>query len=195
MGHEELVRHLIGNAERRKAEILGRAREEAGRRIEAAVAQAEALDGTSVDALRREAARERDLRMSRARREANSIGLRARASLADDIMARLRDRLVSVPAGPGYRGTAERLYREILPEIPAGKIMLAADAKALSALEPQTADPRMRRVLLPEEEIGGVEVSDDAGKIRIRNTLKARLENARPLLASEIRRYLASEDE
>jgi V/A-type H+-transporting ATPase subunit E len=195
MGHEELVRHLIGNAERRKAEILGQAREEAGRRIAVALAQAEAMDSGSGEALNREAARERDLRMSRARSEAKLLELRARASLADDILARLRKRLAQVPAEAGYPKTAERLYREILPEIPAGDITLGADAKALDALEPLTADPRIRRVLLPEEELGGVEVWDEAGTIRIRNTLKVRMENARPVLMATIRRYLAGENE
>lgn len=195
MGHEELVRHLIGSAERRKAVILDQAREEAERRIAAASAQAEAMERESAGTLEREAARERDLRMSRARSEANSIELRARASLADDILARLRERLALVPAGAGYPKTAERLYLEILPEIPAGNITLGADAKAMGALEGLTADPRIKRVPLPEEELGGVEVSDDAGTIRIRNTLKARLENARPVLMAEIHRCLACEDE
>jgi vacuolar-type H+-ATPase subunit E/Vma4 len=195
MGHEELVRHLIGNAERRKAEILGQAREEAGRRVAAAHPQAEAMERESAEALEREVARERDIRMSRARAEANSLGLRARASLADDILERLRERLARVPAEAEYPKIAERLYREILPEIPAGDILLGADAKALDALGPLTADVRIRRVLLPEEELGGVEVSDDAGTIRIRNTLKARLENARPVLMAEIHRCLAGENE
>jgi vacuolar-type H+-ATPase subunit E/Vma4 len=195
MGHEELVRHLIGNAERRKAEILGQAREEAGRRVAAAHPQAEAMERESAEALEREVARERDIRMSRARAEANSLGLRARATLADDILERLRERLARVPAEAEYPKIAERLYREILPEIPAGDILLGADAKALDALGPLTADVRIRRVLLPEEELGGVEVSDDAGTIRIRNTLKARLENARPVLMAEIHRCLAGENE
>lgn len=195
MGHEELVRHLIGNAERRKAGILGQAREEAERRIAAARTQAEAMERESAEALEREAARERDLRMSRARSEANRIELRARASLADDILARLRERLAQAPAGAGYPETAQRLYLEILPEIPAGNIILGADAKAMVALESLTADPRIRRVPLPEEELGGVEVSDEAGTVRIRNTLKARLENARPALMVEIHRCLAGENE
>jgi vacuolar-type H+-ATPase subunit E/Vma4 len=195
MGHEELVRHLIANAERRKAAILGQAREEAGRRIAAARAQAEAMERESAEALEREATRERGLRMSRARSEANLIKLRARASLADDILARLRGRLALVPAGAGYPKTAERLYLEILPEIPEGNITLGADAKALVALERLTAEPRIRRVPLPEEELGGVEVSDDASTIRIRNTLRARLENARPALMVEINRCLAGENE
>lgn len=190
------MRHLIGSAERRKAVILGQAREEAERRIAAAREQAEAMERESAEALEREAARVRESRMSRARSEANSLELRARASLADDILARLRERLARVPAGAEYPKTAERLYLEILPEIPAGNITLCADAKALDALERLTADdPRIRRVPLPEEELGGVEVADDAGTVRIRNTLKARLENARPALMVEIHRCLAGEDE
>lgn len=195
MGHEELIRHLIGSAERRKGEILRQAREEAGRRVALALAQAEAMERDSREAFEREAARERDLRMSRARLEAKAVELRARASLADDILARLRERLSRVPSEARYPRVAERLYREILPEIPAGNVTLSADANALEALAPLTTDPRFRRVLLPEEEIGGVEASDEAGAIRIRNTLRARLENARPALMAEIHRCLVGADE
>ena len=44
MGHEALVRHLIGDADRRKREILGKAREEAENRIERAREQVEAME-------------------------------------------------------------------------------------------------------------------------------------------------------
>jgi vacuolar-type H+-ATPase subunit E/Vma4 len=195
MGHEELIRHLIGSAERRKGEILRHAREETGRRLGRALEQAEAMERESRESFEREAARERDLRMSRARLEANAIELRARASLADDILARLRERLSRVPSEARYPRLVERLYREILPEIPQGNVTLSADANALEALAPLVTDPRIRRILLLEEELGGVEASDEAGTIRIRNTLRTRLENARPALMVEIHRSLAGADE
>ena len=195
MGHEALALHLIGNAEGRKAEILGAAREEAGRRIARAMAQAEAMERASRETFEREAARKRDLRLGRARLEANAVELRAQAALAEEILSRLRERLSRVPSGEGYPRVAERLYREILPEIPAGFVSLGADVHALEALLPLLADPRIRRVPLPEDEVGGVVVSDEAGTIRIRNTLKARLENARPALMAEIRRRLVRADE
>jgi vacuolar-type H+-ATPase subunit E/Vma4 len=195
MGHEALARHLIGNAEGRKAEILDEAREEAGRRIARAMAQSEAMERASREMFEREATQERDLRLGRARLEAKAVELRAQAALAEDILARLRERLSRVPAGEGYPRVAERLYREILPEIPEGTVDLGADAYALEALAPLLADPRIRRVPLPEEEIGGVVVSDQAGAVRIRNTLKARLDNARPALMAEIHRRLVRADE
>lgn len=195
MGHEELARHLIGNAERRKEEILGQARDEAGRRVALAIEQAEAMERESREAFEREAARERDLRMSRARQEAKAIELRARDSLTEDILALLRERLSRVPSEARYPRVAERLYREILPEIPQGNVTLSVDANALEALAPLTADPRIRHVPLPEEEIGGVEASDEAGAIRIRNTLRARMENARAALMTEIHRSLVVADE
>jgi vacuolar-type H+-ATPase subunit E/Vma4 len=133
--------------------------------------------------------------MSRARLEANAIELCARASLTEDILARLRERLSRVPSEARYPRLAELLYREILPEIPQGNVTLSADATALEALAPLTTDPRIRRVPLPEVEIGGVEVSDEAGAVRIRNTLKTRLENARPALMAAIHQSLAGSDE
>jgi vacuolar-type H+-ATPase subunit E/Vma4 len=194
MGREELVRHLIGNAEQRSEEILRRAREEAGQRIAQARSRADEMERELRESLGREEEREREIRMGRARLEANFVRLRAGASLAEEALVLLRQRLARVPAEAGYPLVAERLYREILPEIPAGTITLCADPKALEALAP-LVEARIRCVPLPEEELGGVEASDEAGAIRIRNTLRARAENARPALMAEIRRCLAAVDE
>lgn len=194
MGREELARHLIREAERRREEVLRRAREEAERRIARAASEAEAMERESREALERDAARERELRMSRARMEARAFALRTRASLVDRILGRLRDRLSAVPAEARYPGVAERLFREILPEIPEGTVTLFADARALEALGPLLADPRVRRAPLPEEEIAGVEMSDESGAIRIRNTLGTRLENALPAMMAEIRRTVAADE-
>jgi vacuolar-type H+-ATPase subunit E/Vma4 len=194
MGHEVLVRHLIGDADRRKQEILGKAREEAENRIERAREQADAMEREYREALKREVARERDLRMSRARTEAVAMELRAQAVLAEGVLSLLEDRLSRLPDDAGYPEVAERLYREILPELPPGNIVLRADAKAREALESLTAGTRIRLAPLPEEELCGVEASDEEGRIRIRNTLRGRLRNARPELLAEIRRRLCGDE-
>lgn len=191
MGHRELARHLIGNAEGRKRKILEQARREASRRVAAARARAEEMERDFQESLERDSARERDLRLGRAQLEAGAVELRAQAALADEILARLRDRLARVPSEARYPSVAERLYLEILPEIPRGNVTVRADANAMESLAPLLADPRIRRASLPEEEMGGVEVSDEEGAIRIRNTLGARLAKARPALLAEIRRSLA----
>jgi vacuolar-type H+-ATPase subunit E/Vma4 len=195
MGKEELVRHLIGIAESRKEEILRNAREEAGRRIANALAQAARMEAECADAIGRETALERDRRMSRARLEACFLELRARDLIAEKIMARLEKRLSQAPRAAGYPSSARRLFLEILPELPAGNILLAADPAALESIAALASEPRIRLVPLPAGEWGGVEASHESGSIRIRNTLKARLENARPALLAEIRRSLDGGDE
>lgn len=195
MGHQELARHLIGNAEGRKREILDRARQEASRRIAAARARADEMERDFRESLERDVARERDLRLGRAHLEAGAIELRAQGALAEETLARLRERLGRVPSEARYPRVAERLYLEILPEIPRGNVTVRADANALETLAPLLADPRIRRASLSEEELGGVEVSDEEGAIRIRNTLRARLAKAHPALLAEIRRSLTRGDE
>ena len=195
MGHDELVRHLIAEAERRKDEILSRARQAARERIARAQEEAEAMGREFRESLEREVARERDLRMSRARTEAAAMELRAQASFAGEVLALLGDRLSRLPGESRYPRVAEALYREILPELPPGNVVLRADAMTRETIEPLTAGMRIRFAPLPQDELGGVEASDEEGRIRIRNTLRRRLQNARPELLAEIRRRLRNVDE
>lgn len=195
MGHEELVRHLIADAERRREEILSRARQAAGDRIARAGEAAAAMEREFRESLERDVARERDLRVSRARTETAAMELRAQACLADAVLALLTDRLSRLPGEARYAGVAELLYREIEPELPPGSVVLRADATARETLEPLTAGMRVRFAPLPRGELGGVTASDEEGRIRIRNTFRGRLQKARPELLAEIRRRLRDVDE
>jgi V/A-type H+-transporting ATPase subunit E len=195
VGHEELVRHLIRDAEARREGILGRAREEADRIAEDARRRSEALEREALAEARREAERERRIRMDRARREARALRLRATASLADAVTARLAERLARLAGEERYPRVAERLYREILPELPPGNVILRADERAREALEPVVSDPRIRFGPLPGPEIGGVEASDEEGTFVLRNTLRARFAKALPALRTEVGRRLNRPDE
>ncbi len=195
MGYEELVRHLIRTAEGKRDAILDRAREEAGAIRRLARERAADLERGSRDAVEREAARIRRDRMDRAAAEARAQGVRARAALAEAILSRLEARLARLPGEPRHAAAAKSLYREILPEIPAGNVVLRADDRTLAVLSPLAADPRIRFAPLPAEEIWGVEVSDEAGALRIRNTLASRLARARPALLAKIGERLSRPDE
>ena len=195
MGHEELVRHLIRTAEAKRDGILARAREEAGRLAEEALRKSEVMELEARDAAGREAERERLVRMNRARMEAGAVRLRARASLADAVLTRLEERLSRLAGEARYPLVAERLYREILPEIPEGNIVLRADERAREVLAPMASDPRIRFEPLRAGEIGGVEVSDEGGAFLLRNTLRSRFVKARPELMAEVSRRLPRPDE
>lgn len=195
MGYEELIRHLVRTAETRRDEILVGAREEAARIAEEARRSAESVERDARDTRDREAALARLLRIGRARQEANGMRLRARAAVADAVMARVEERLPLLPGDPRYPAVAERLYREILPELPPGTVILRADAVLRATLERSAADPRVRFEPLPESEIGGVEASDEGGTIRVRNTLRSRFVKARPALLAELRKRLPDPDE
>jgi vacuolar-type H+-ATPase subunit E/Vma4 len=195
VGHEELVLHLIRTAEAKRDEILSRARAEARRIGEDALHAAERAEREAREAAAREAARERTGRLLRARREADAIWLRARAALADAVLERMTDRLALLVREAEYPRIAERLYREILPEIPEGKVVVRTDERARETLERAAPDPRIRFEPLPEGEIGGVEASDENGVFLLRNTIRSRFLKARPALMAEVRRRLPSPDE
>lgn len=195
MGYEELIRHLIRTAETRRDVILTRAREEAAKITEGARRKAETVEPGVRDASAREAERARDLRMNRVRQEANEAWLRARAAIVDAVLARVEERLPLLLDDARYPAVADRLYREILPELPEGKVVLRADGVARAALERSASAARIRFEPLPETEIGGVDASDEDGTFLVRNTLRSRFVKARPALMVELWRRLPGPDE
>ena len=195
MGYEELIRHLIRTAETRRDGILARAREEAAKITEDARRKSETVERDARESTGREASLARDRSMNRVRQEANEVRLRAYATVADAVLARVEERLPLLLGEARYPAVAERLYREILPELPAGNIILRADEVTRAALGPSVSAARIRFGPLPESEIGGVEASDEDGTFLVRNTLRSRFVKARPALMVELWRRLPGPDE
>ncbi len=192
MGYEGLIQDLIRSAEAKSEEILSRGREEASRLTTEAMEQAERMAQQFEDTLAKEVHRERLTRMNRIQIGVKATLLQARVSFMEEVFTRLEDRLRLLPHEKDYPQRVEQLYQEILPELPEGNVTLRADAKALTVLKSLVRDRRFRFELLPEEELGGIEASDEAGTFRVRNTLKARFLKARPQLMVEINRWLSS---
>jgi V/A-type H+-transporting ATPase subunit E len=195
VGYEELIRHLIRTAETRRDGILARAREEAAKITEDARRKSETVERDGRDATDREASLARGRRMNRVRQEANEMRLRARAAVADAVLARVEERLPLLLGEARYPAVAERLSREILPELPEGNVILRADGVTHAALERSATAARIRFGPLPETEIGGVEASDEDGTFLVRNTLRSRFVKARPALMVELWRRLPGPDE
>jgi Archaeal/vacuolar-type H+-ATPase subunit E len=195
VGYEELIRHLIRTAETRRDGILARAREEAAKITEDARRKSETIERDGRDATGREAERARLLRMNRARQEANEVRLRARAGVVDAVLARVEERLPLLLGEARYPAVAERLYGEILPELPEGNVIVRADGVTRAALERSASDAAIRFGSLPETEIGGVEASDENGTFLVRNTLRSRFVKSRPVLMVELWRRLPGPDE
>ena len=195
MGYDELTRHLIRTAETRRDGILARARDEAVRITEEARKKSETVEPDVRDATAREAERARLLRMNRARQEANEAWLRARAGVVNAILDRVEELLPLLLGEARYPAVAERLYREILPEFPAGNVILRADGVTRGVLERSASDARIRFGPLPEAEVGGVDASDEDGTFLVRNTLRSRFVKARPALMVELWRRLPGPDE
>ncbi len=190
MGYEELIQELVREAEAKAEEILRIAREEEKHLMGDAAERAERMEKRFREDLAREVEQERRVRMNRLRMEVRAILLRARSSLVEEVFKRLEERLRSLRGEKSYPAVAERLCREILPELPEGNITLHADPAALAVLKPLVKDRPVRFEPLPADELGGIEISDEAGNVRIRNTLKARLAKARPRLMVELHRWL-----
>ncbi|HEX7520064.1 MAG TPA: V-type ATP synthase subunit E family protein [Candidatus Deferrimicrobium sp.] len=195
MGYEELIRHLIRTAETRRDGILIGAREEAAKITEDARRKSETVERDGRDVTGREASLARDRRMNRVRQKANEVRLQARAAIVDAVLARVEERLPLLLGEARYPAVAERLYREILPDLPEGNVILRADGVTRAALERTVSAARIRFGPLPETEIGGVEASDEDGTFLVRNTLRSRFVKARPALMVELWRRLPGPDE
>ncbi|HEX7519444.1 MAG TPA: V-type ATP synthase subunit E family protein, partial [Candidatus Deferrimicrobium sp.] len=144
MGYEELTRHLLRTAETRRDGILARARDEAVKITEEARKKAETVEPDVRDPTAREASLARDRKMNRVRQEANEAWLRARAAIVDAVLARVEERLPLLLGEARFPAVAERLYREILPELPEGNVILRADGVTRAALEPSATAARIR---------------------------------------------------
>ena len=195
MGREDLVRHLIRGAEVRKEEILCRARGEAVRLRASALERAGTMEREFRESLALDVARERRLRWNRARIAVRTTRFGARAALAAEILARLEERLSLLPRDAEYPRVAARLFEEIRPEIPEGEVVLRGDAATLAVLRPLAPEPRFRFETFSGEELGGVEASSADGRLRLRNTLRARLAKAMPELGAAISRMIGGPDE
>ena len=195
MGYEELIRHLVRTAETRRDGILARSRDEAAKIMEDALRKSEPVELDVRDATAREAERDRERSMNRARQEGNEAWLRARAGIVDAVLSRVEERLPLLLGEARYPAVAERLYREILPEFPEGNVILRVDGVTRTALERSASEARIRFEPLPEMEIGGVEASDEGGTFLVRNTLRSRFVKARPELMVELWRRLPGPDE
>lgn len=192
MGYEELIKELIRNAEAKAGGILTQGREKAEQVIAKALEETKRMEREFHESLTRDVDDERRIRMNRARMEARAVLLQARASFIGDVFTQLEDQLRSLPQEKHYPYLVEKLYGEVLPELPEGPLIARGDKEALSVLTSLLRDRPVRCESLPEEELGGLEIEDESGTVRLRNTLKARLIKARPRLMVEINRMIST---
>jgi vacuolar-type H+-ATPase subunit E/Vma4 len=194
VGDESLASHLIGKAGARRDALLAAARDEARSRLARARAEADAMAAEAAGALAREAGRRRALRIGAARAEARRIVALARASLVEAILSRVSERIARIPGSARYPEIAERLCREILPELPAACGVVRADPPTADAFRRLAPDAPCRIEPLPPEALGGIELSDEEDTFRVRNTLASRLRKARPTLVESVGLTLGAPD-
>lgn len=125
---------------------------------------------------------ERARRLNRARLEALRTISRARETLFAEALACARERLAQLRADPAYAKILRALTQEALAQLD-DAVILRADPR----------DEKILREFLPQVEIeadlqtwGGVEARTGDGRIRVVNTLEARLEQARETLRQEV---------
>ena len=194
MGYDELMRDLLREAESRAEGIVSLAREEARRAIAAALEQAEQSTGRFEENESREAERARRIQMNRVLGEERAIRMAAEAALGDKVFALLEKRLRALGSQADYAALVGRLFEEMRSDLPEADLIVYADEKVRPRLKERLRGREVRFEPLPEEEWGGVEVSDAARSVRIRNTFRGRLAKSRPQLLVEIHKWMSGHD-
>ena len=190
MGYERLIQDLVEHAEKKKKEILESGHQESLRIISEAEAISRQLESEFHRALKRKLDQKRRRAQDRTKIEIRSILLEARVALVGEVLLRVRERLRILPSRRESSGLIERLFQEILAEIPPGPIIIRADKKVSGILQPLLKGKNVIFKPLPKEELGGFEIINQDDTVRIKNTFRARLEKAVPELSLEINRKI-----
>jgi vacuolar-type H+-ATPase subunit E/Vma4 len=194
MGYETLIQDLIQNAQSKSEEVIHRARKEAEQIASGANQEADQVEREFREMLANELDQKRRRRMNHTRIQIRSILLQARVSLIEEVLTRLKDLLRNLSETDDYAHHIKRFYEEILPELPEGGLTIRADKKGISTLTPLVKDRTVKFEMLPEEEIGGIEILSETGDLRILNTFNARLAKAQPQLLVEINKQILNHE-
>jgi vacuolar-type H+-ATPase subunit E/Vma4 len=177
----DLLAGLEAEAAAETARLQAETREEADRIVEAARAEARALQEQAARAGEAELRRETEQRRALARLAAAAAVRGAREEAFREFLAAVRARLGGLRERPGYSSVLRALIRESRAALPSATTLrvdpldetLAKDLLSQLDLELQ--------VVAALETAGGVELSSDDGRT-VRNTIEERLANAEPAL-------------
>ncbi len=182
MGLDSLLAALEDDA----LEEIARLEAETRREVETILARAEedarALEERIVRESAASAAAEAELRLRRARLEADRVRREARGAAFDDVLAAVRGQLAAAREAPDYPRVLRALVGEALLALPAGRTLRTDPRDEVAAGEALRLLGRSDvEVAASARTWGGVELAADDGRTLV-NTLEERFANAEPLL-------------
>lgn len=188
MGLGEILKDMEREANLRIEELLTAAEAE-GRSVAArAEEEAEKVREKHLASAGERLLRERERLLSAARLEAQRELMAAREAWLDQAFAAARERLRHLRREPRYAGYLQRLTREAVAEL-GSQIRIEIDPEDEKVMGEIVSGLGIKAEMVCSlSTIGGLRASTSDGRIRIVNTVEARLERAR----GELRRKLAA---
>lgn len=182
MGLEELLAALEGDARDEIARVDAEARREASAIVACAEEEAHGLEELLVAEAEKEATAESELRLRRARLEAERVLRDAREAAFRDLLEGVRRRLAAIRGDETYTTLLPALVRESLVALP-GARTLRVDARdeAAAAASLRALGREDVAVEASLSTWGGVEAASNDGR-KVVDTLEERLVNGERLL-------------
>jgi vacuolar-type H+-ATPase subunit E/Vma4 len=177
----ELLAGLEAEAASDTTRLEAETRQEANRIVEAAQADARALQEQAARASEQELQHEVEQRHARARLSAAAAVRDAREEAFREFLAAVRVRIAALREGAEYPSVLGALIRESTTVLAAGTVLRVdgRDERLVSELI-EDIDPQLN-VVAALETAGGVELASADGRT-VRNTVEERLANAEPAL-------------
>jgi len=194
MSIEDILQALDEQCRQECQEIFKRAEEEAKQILDKAEADAEEIRQTRLAKVKAEAESETTSMLYSARLKSKNAIISVKEQVAEKALAEAEERLRDLRSQSGYPAILEALIREGLTRI-TGKVVVHVDPA-----DREIADEIMRRLGMDYElltdigTVGGAEVSDADGRVRIINTVEERLNRAREKLRMQVSGILFEEE-
>jgi vacuolar-type H+-ATPase subunit E/Vma4 len=194
MSIEDILQALDDQCRQECQEIFNRAEVEAKQILEKAQVEAESIRQARLAKIRSEAQSETTSMLYSARLRSKNAIISAKELVAEKVLVAAEEQLGGLRSRQDYPAILEGLIKEGLTRI-GGKVVVRVDPADEAA-----ADAVMRKLGLDYElrtdigTVGGAEVTDADGRVRIINTIEERLNRAREKLRMQVSGILFGEE-
>lgn len=188
MGLEEILKALEAEAQLQIERLRSVADTEVAAITAKADEEAKAIKDRHLASARQRLGKERERLVSGAKLEAKMVRLDAREALLERAFTAAKERLAQLHGNSAYPAYLMRLTREAVAEI-GSDLRIAVSAVDEELMRAIASELRLRaQISAGLNTCGGLEASTPDGRIRVVNTVEARLERAQ----SELRQKLAA---
>jgi vacuolar-type H+-ATPase subunit E/Vma4 len=194
MSIEDILRALDEQCRQECQEIFSRAEGEAKQILDKAQDEAEAIRQTRLAKVKAEAESETTSMLYSARLKSKNEIISEKEKIAEKVLVAAESRLQGLRSQSDYPAVLEGLIKEGLTRI-TGKVVVHVDpadeAVADTVVRGLGIDYELRTDI---QTVGGAEVSDADGRVRIINTVEERLNRAREKLRMQVSGILFEEE-